>query len=53
MGDTFGIGVRIDKEVYDSIKRLDPSFNLSEFVRRALLDYSVHLECEVFLRGLK
>jgi len=43
MSSTKAVGVRIDIDVFNKIKQLDPCFVLSDFVRCALQEHSNEL----------
>ena len=47
MSGTIPVGVRIQKVLLDRARAVDPDFNLSEFVRGALLKRYGNVEAEV------
>jgi len=47
--DTIPIGVRVQKHLLDRAKTVDPNFNLSKFVRRALIEKYGDVEDEIDL----
>ena len=55
MKDTIPIGVRVQKKLLERAKSIDPSFNLSSFVRSALIEKYGDVEDKVdrFLKQLE